>query len=362
MALFNTENTAHKTGEYPLFLGQPMALYDSVTQVFPQGFELYKKQKQQDWSEDEFDFTQSRQDFKTCSSSVSDIMLQTLMWQWEADSVASQAIILLFAPFITNSELFAMMMKQSEIEVLHALTYSEIVRNCNAAPRSVIDDIMNNHEVLERSGVIVQYMRELEVLGAQYRLDKESVDLEQARRAILKALFALIGLEGIEFMSSFACTFALAEQGYFLGIAQAVQKIMIDENLHTQMDFAVLKHLFKDPVWLNSFLSIKDEIKLIFDEVIEKEIRWSEYIFSEGRSIIGLNTQLLVDWTLWNAVPIYEEFGIPCDYKRPTNNPTPWMDIWMYPGKQQNANQEQTSGDYQLNATVNDIADMEFEM
>lgn len=30
MAVFNVENTAHKTGDYPLFLGQQMGMYDSI--------------------------------------------------------------------------------------------------------------------------------------------------------------------------------------------------------------------------------------------------------------------------------------------------------------------------------------------
>ncbi len=168
-----------------------------------------------------------------------------------------------FAPFITNSELFAMMMKQSEIEVLHALTYSDIVRQCLPNSRQIIEDIQNNQAVLERSGVIVKYMRELEVLGAHYRLDPESVDKEQVRRCILRALFALIGLEGIEFISSFACTFALAEQGVFVQVGQLVQKIMLDEMLHTKMDFEVIDILLKDPVWKASFNAIKHEIKEI---------------------------------------------------------------------------------------------------
>lgn len=360
MALFNTENTAHKTGNYPLFLGQPLGLYDSVTVPYPRLNELRQQQKAQDWSEDEFDFTQSRQDFKTCSKSIHDIMLETIMWQWEADSIASQAIIVLFSPFITNSELFGMMMKQSEIEVTHALTYSEIIRNCNPAPREVIESIMKNKDVLHRTTSIVKYMRELEELGARKRLG-EHIDLEEAREAILKALFALIGLEAIEFIASFACTFALAEQKLFMGIAQAVQKIMSDEMLHTQMDYEVIKILLTDDDWANTFNRIKPELKKILDEVIEQEEAWSEYIFSEGRAVVGLNPALLKDWVYWNSAPIYETFGLEFSFNNPENNPLPWMDMWMNPGAQQNANQEQTNGDYQLNRTKDDLGDVTFD-
>lgn len=361
MALFNTDNTAHKTGEYPIFLGQPMGLYDSVTQVYPSLMDLYQKQKAQDWSHDEFDFTQSRQDFKTCPPSVHDIALETIMWQWEADSVAAQSIFALLSPFITNSEAFAMIQKQSEIEVTHALTYSEIIRNCNPAPREVIAKIMNNQDVLKRTDSIVRYMRDLEVLGAHYRLDKDSVDPEVARRTILRALFALLGLEGIEFIASFACTFALAEQQWFMGVAQAVQKIMLDEMLHTQMDLEIVTILLKDDDWRESFEAIKGELKEILDEVISQEKAWSEYIFSDGRAIVGLNENLLMEWVHWNSAPLYDFFQIKRDFSTPSRDPLPWMYTWMNPGSQQNANQEQTNGDYQLNSTKDDAKGIELD-
>lgn len=682
MAVFNTNNTAHKTGDYPLFLGQTMGLYDSINTPHPELFDLYKMQKAQDWSEDEVDLSHSLTDFKLCSKPTYDVMVQTLMWQWEADSVASQSIISMFSPFISNSECFAMMMKQSEIECLiegtevlthngwkdiskvtnedfvaqyeksghkisfvnpsrviskhfsgelisfktpqghfnqvvtpnhrmiavsrngafkedlaetmdygwgfggissgiaggskkiltpvekfliasqadgciserydgslvgtvpvwfglskqrkidrllgicqdcgftiteltgapqsgntkakrkfkvdvpkrykehlkdfswvsfadigvewgvkfleevsvwdghktsknisrltstnknvvdtvqgvasisgmktyrserednrkdsyktchivswkpkihlmgneiakephpyagnvycltvpssyflvrykgavsvtgnclHALTYSDIVRQCLPNSREIITDIMDNQEVLGRSGVIVKYMRELEVLGCHYRLDPSSVDHEDLRRGILRALFALIGLEGIEFISSFACTFALAEQGVFIGIGQLVQKIMLDEMLHTKMDFAVLDIILRDPVWRSSFENIKQEIKDILDEVRVKEYAWADYIFSEGRSIIGLNVNLLNEWTDYNCAPIYDYFDISRDFEAPSKDPLPFMDTWMNPSKQQNANQEQTNTDYKLNTTINDAEEEDFD-
>ncbi len=50
-------------------------------------------------------------------------------------------------------------------------------------------------------------------------------------------------------MASFACTFALDAQDKFQGIAQAVQKIMLDEILHTKIDIEVLKETLRDDEW-----------------------------------------------------------------------------------------------------------------
>ncbi len=155
MSIFNQQNTAWKTGQYPLFLGESLGLYDSINTPYPQLFELYKLQKSIDWSEDEVNLEQSRMDLLQCSQNNYDVMLKNLAFQWELDSVASRSIAPLFAPFVTNSELWAMLSKQSEIENLHALTYSEIIRQCIADPKLVFNEVMANQAVLERSDTVI---------------------------------------------------------------------------------------------------------------------------------------------------------------------------------------------------------------
>ena len=47
--------------------------------------------KSLDWDENEVDYSQCNSDFKTAQRGVSDMMIRTLAWQWEADSVASRS-------------------------------------------------------------------------------------------------------------------------------------------------------------------------------------------------------------------------------------------------------------------------------
>lgn len=53
-------------------------------------------------------------------------------------------------------------------------------------------------------------------------------------------------------------------------MAQLVQKIMLDEMLHSKGDFAIIDILLDDPAWEQSFLEIKGELKEILDEVRTK--------------------------------------------------------------------------------------------
>lgn len=355
-SVYNAENTAYQTAHYPLMLGQGMALLDTVSKVYPELFDLYKKLKEQDWAEDEVPLESSRKDFESCPKSISDVMLETIMWQYTGDSVAAQSIIQTFGPFCSNTEYFLMLMRWSENESLHALTYSEIVRLCVKQPKAVIQKVMQNQSVLNRSSILIEKFDELKLAGLKYQLGEE-LDENELRKTILRGQIALAGLEALEFMASFACTFALAKQGLFTSIAALVQKIALDEQVHIEMNYAVFNVLLKDKKWKAAFNEIKPEIKGILDEIILQEEVWSDYIFSEGRAIVGLNSQLLKEWVYYNAQGLYKYLGVKFDKPAPKENPLPWMVEWLDIDMQQNANQEQQNTSYKLNTTTQDFDD-----
>jgi ribonucleoside-diphosphate reductase beta chain len=352
--ILNLNNDGWITGKYPLFLGQKLGLHDTMNRPYPELFDLFKQLKAVDWSENEFDLEQARMDFLTCDKNTYDIMIKTLAWQYEADSVASRSIVALLAPFVSNSDLNQMLLRWSDNEALHATTYSEIVRQCIAEPTEVFNEVVNNDSITARSTAIVATLEELRILGAKYILDKDSLDMEYVRAVLLKSVVALYCLEGMEFLASFACTFALAERDLFLPIASYVQKIMIDETIHTRMDEALIDILVADPVWLKTFQNIAPDIKVFVDEVYQQELAWSKYIFSEGRSVVGLTEELLVEWVQWKAQVIYDKLGLELPFERVKTNPLTWMDTWLDIDSQQIAAQEKDLGNYRLNSVYND--------
>lgn len=361
-SIFNQDNTSWQTGRYPLVLGEPLGLYDSVNVPYPKLFDLYKLQKSMDWTEDEVNLEQSRMDLINCSKNNYDIMVKTLAFQWELDSVASRAIAPLFAPFVTNSELWVMLSKQSEIENLHALTYSEIIRQCLSDPKEVFEAVMKNDEVLNRSTTVIEAFDKLAEYGALYKLGKIQKDDLALKQVVLKGFVALYCLEKVEFMSSFACTFALAEQNIFQGIAKLVQKIAQDEQVHVMMDEAILEIMLADEEWINVFNTIRDDAAKIISEVIEQEFSWNKYLFSENRSIVGLNETLLNEWVLYNAQDLYRFLGIDNPYPVIKNKPLVWMDNWLDLNKTQNANQESDNTNYRLNSVLDDSEDEIFDI
>ena len=360
-SILNLNNGGWKTGKYPLFMGEDLGLHDSMNRPYPQLFDLFKKLKSLDWAEDEINLNQDRMDFESCDKNTYDVMIKTLSWQFEGDSTASRSIISLFAPFISNSDLSQMMMRWSDNEGLHALTYSEIVRQCLKDPEEVFNEIIGNTHITDRSDKIVEGLLDLKEVGARYTLDKNSVSEELCRTVILKAIVSLYCLEQMEFLSSFACTFALCERELFLGVGSLVQKIMIDETIHTRMDEAVLDILFQDEVWVNTYETIKKDIQEIVDSVYKQELSWSTYIFSEGRSIVGLNTELLKEWVQYKSQVVYKKLELEQPFEDVKENPLVWMDNWLDIDSHQTAAQEADLNNYRLNSVVDDTDNLTFD-
>ena len=56
----------------------------------------------QSWKWDEVSLSQDRMDMLSANKDYADLMVDTLLYQWSIDSVASNAILPLFAPFISS--------------------------------------------------------------------------------------------------------------------------------------------------------------------------------------------------------------------------------------------------------------------
>ena len=204
--VFNLDKTAKQYSKTSLFFGGEPGLFDTVNKQYPKIWSLYKEMKSLDWDESEVDYTQCNNDFKNCPKGVSDMMIKTLAWQWEADSVASRSIAPVFAPFISSSELWAAWQRISDNEVIHAAAYSEIVRMSFDNPSEVLEDVLSIQESLTRLESVSKSFKDLYVASHKYALGLIDSD-QETYNTLYKGIIALLLLERIQFMSSFAITF-----------------------------------------------------------------------------------------------------------------------------------------------------------
>src|SRR5699024_1751457 len=225
----NVFNYAKSDYEKPLLLlGEKQGLFDTIHRHYPAIWSLYKTQKSLDWDENEFDYSSCVADFRNCDRATYDMMIKTLAWQWEADSVASRAIAPVLAPFITSSELWAAWQRISDNEVIHAATYSEIVRNSFEDSSGIIEEILRVEEAHERLSRVVKALDEAYIASHEYALGQIPNNQDTYNKVFMMVV-ALYCMERIQFLASFAVTFAICDTGMFQPIGKAIQKIAQDE-------------------------------------------------------------------------------------------------------------------------------------
>lgn len=360
--IFNTNKSAAEYKDTRLLLGTEPGLFDTIHKKYPNIWALYKEMKSLDWDENEFNYGQCNADFKNCAPATSDMMIRTLAWQWEADSVASRAIIAVLAPFISSSELWAAWQRISDNEVVHAATYSEIVRMSFDDPNEVLDNILAVKESLSRLETVAEVFGTAHKYSHNYALGNIEND-QQLYNVVYTTIATLLMLERIQFMASFAITFTICGSGMFQSIGKAVQKIAQDElEVHCELDKEVLRIERKTERGKIAAEQCAPRIQRVFEEVVQSELNWVDYMFSEGRSIVGANADIVKQWVLFNARQVADFLHIETDLKMPRSNPMPSMERWLNMNKTQAAPQEQDLAAYKVGAVVRDDNDAVFDV
>jgi ribonucleoside-diphosphate reductase beta chain len=360
--IFNANKSLTEYREkQPLFFGPKPGLFDTVNKHYPDLWDIYKEMKSLDWDENEFDYSQCNVDFKTCPKSVYDMMIRTLAWQWEADSTASRSVLPLMAPFVTDTALWTAWQRISDNESVHAATYSEIVRMSFDDPTEVMQAVLEVKESLARLDGVKKIFDDLYLVSHQYALGLVSEDV--AYDAVFMTVCALLVLERIQFTGSFSITFTICATNVFLAIGKAVQKIAQDElEVHVKFDKSVLNHLMATQRGRDAMERLKPRIKKLVDEVVASEFSWTDNLFSEGRSLVGTNAQIVKNFILFNAKDVYTFFGIKSDHKFPAKNPMPHVDEWINIGNTQSAPQEQDNNQYKVGVVIRDDANQSFDV
>lgn len=345
-----------------LFLDeQGVGLLDSINKKYPAIWKNYKTMKKLDWDENEFDFSTCLTDFKNCDKSTYDMMIKTLAFQWEADSVASR-ISPIAGCLVTSSELWAAWQRISDNEVVHALTYSEIVRNSFDDPRDILEEILKVEESFSRLNTIHSTLDEISKAAHMYAAGLKENDQEMYNHCFMFAVTMFL-LERIQFMSSFAITFAICNTGLFGQIGKAVQKIAQDElEVHCELDKAVIKNELATERGKIAYEQCKVKILKMVNEVRQCEHDWVDYLFSEGRTLVGINADIIKKWSDYNTGFVTRFLNLEVDFKTPKENPLKFMNNWLDISSVQASPQEEQNNQYKVNVVVRNDAGKQYDL
>ena len=354
--LFTIDNENNNSSKgYPLFLGEELGLMDNIHVTYPEIANLRDKMVTDNWVWTEISLAKDAKDIQNQDLKAStDIMVKNLAFQYLADSVAECSISIL-EMFCSNTELEGLLKFWSYNEYVHAMQYSEIVKTAFEDSNSLMEEVKQTQHAIDRLTVLGEVFEETRQLGFRYQ-QGQKIDQKVLRKQLLLFMAALTSLESVSFATSFAATFAVGRSTKaYDGIIKSVQLIARDElETHVKCDLEIIRILREVEGWEEEYQEVLPQIQSLFDTVLENEQKWAEYLFSEGRQIVGLNERNIYEYAKYLAAPVYKILSLDITFDYKTENTLPWMEEYLDLDAVQVAAQESQLNNYKVNVTLDD--------
>lgn len=338
-----------------LFFGQPKGLLDTIHMPYTKLMDMHLALKKMDWRHNEFKYTSCIEEFKTCKPHVYNMMIKSLAWQWEGDSIASDSIASIFVPMASATELKVGYTRIADNEYVHAMTYSEIVRGSFENPATVLAEILATREAMGRLKTVGKMLERARLASLDWQ--KNGVLTDDIYEACFLGICAIYFLEAIQFMPSFAVTFGICESKMFEPIGTAVQMIARDEyDNHVPFEKEVVRLMLATPEGAACFRKNRAVIFKAICEILDIELSWVDYLHADGDELAGVTPAKLKQWAIWCAADPFHHFGLMDEarkvYTFPEKLPLGYMKSWLNIEDKQSSPQEQDNNQYMFN-TVN---------
>jgi len=330
--------------------GVSIQRYD--TMKYKQFDQLTEKQLGFFWQPQEIDIYKDAKDYKDLNNHEKHVFRSNLLRQTLLDSLQGRAPAVAFGSICSLPELENWITTWTFSETIHSRSYTHIIRNIYSNPSVIFDELPNIQEIVDCAHDITTNYDNLIDMNNRYQLGLP-VDSYEHKKALWLALMSVNILEGVRFYVSFAASWAFAELKKMEGNAKIIKLICRDENLHLAGTQMLLKLLPKDdPDYAKIEIECRDQAIKMFDEAVDQEKKWAEYLFKDG-SMIGLNYQLLSDYVEWIAHKRMTFVGLPTKYKG-GSNPLPWTQKWISGSEVQMAPQEVAIANYVIGGVKKD--------
>ena len=366
MTVFNTEEV--ETTKQPMFFGKPLGIQRYDNYKYPVFERLTTQQLGYFWRPEEVSLQKDRSDYQLLRPEQKHIFTSNLKYQVMLDSVQGRGPGMAFAPYCSLPELEGCMKVWEFMEMIHSRSYTYIIKNVYSNPSDVFDTILSDDRILERAQSVTQAYDDF--INGAHEYDQSNMWKEgwrgsyvsestiyELKRKLFRAVANVNILEGIRFYVSFACSFAFGELKLMEGSAKIVSLIARDENQHLVITQQILNKWRNgdDPDMKKIFKEEEPWFYKTFENAVNQEKLWSEYLFKNG-SMIGLNEKLLQQYVEWIANKRMKAVGLKPVYDIAQRaNPLPWTQHWISSKGLQVAPQETEVESYVVGGIKQDV-------
>jgi ribonucleoside-diphosphate reductase beta chain len=347
----------------PMFLGRDKNLQRYDVMKYPAFDRQTQTMLSYFWRPEEVSLQNDRNDYLNFRPEHEHIFTSNLKYQALLDSVQGRGPAMALLPMCSLPELESALITWDFFENIHSRAYTYMLKNIYPEPEKVLDDVMVNPEIQKRAKSVAGNYNRLYSRYAEFISGGKVSDYE-LKELLFLTLNDIYILEGIRFYISFACSFAFGELKQMEGSAKIISLIARDENVHLALTQNILNNYKKyenDVEMIDIMSKNQERLYSMFEEAVQQEKEWAEYLFSDG-SMIGLNYSLLSDYIEYIANKRMKAAGLKQIFGKGSNlNPLPWTEHWLNSGSLQVAPQETEVEQYLIGGIKQDINEKTFE-
>lgn len=314
MTVYNTSR--QQAADYPLFFGERLSAQDYTSPKYPIFYKLYESQEEAHWRTREYDLSVDRANMAKTNKGIRHMFNSNFQFQIISDSVQGRGPFLLL-PFISAPELELCTGSWGRFEQLHSAVYTEILLSLYPDPNEVLDPIYKTPErIIARNKHLIDAYDEF--LSNPTKLN------------LFFCINAINILEALQFFNTFNCTFALNEEGRFIGVGKYLAQIARDENFHTAITQNILNawYLGIDSDAEMTAIARDDanryKVFSMWDAAVTAEKENIAYLHSEGGNLVYASQKQLMDYIEFNANRRMKNLGLPTPYDTVVD-PLPWV-------------------------------------
>ena len=268
-------------------------------------FKMYKKAISTFWIPEEIDLSKDLKDYNKLTDNEQFFIENILAFFAASDGIVNENLGERFYNEVQVLEAKYFYGFQIAMENIHSETYSLLIDTYikdETKKNKLFNAIENIPSIKKKADWAIKWIN-----------DKEST--------FGKRIIAFAAVEGIFFSGAFCSIFWLKKRGLMPGLCFSNELISRDEALHTE--FAVLMYNYMDH---------KPDSQTIIEIITEAVNIEKEFITSSiPCSLIGMNSELMIQYIEYIADRLLLMFGLPVHYN--SKNPFDWMELISIQGK-----------------------------
>lgn len=232
-----------------------------------------------------------------------------------SESLVGNNLLLNIFKYVTDPECRQYILRQAYEESLHNLTIVYVCDSLNLDVQEVYEAYVKVEAIKAKDDFLMGITTDIN------RKDFTTKTMEGKREILRNIITYYIICEGTFFYSGFAMLLSFGRQNKLPGIAEQIQYTLRDESLHIEFGINLINKIKEDypRLWTKEF---QEETTEHIKKAVELEVAYAEAVLPRG--ILGLNSQMFMDYMQYIANRRLESIGL--DYRFPSKtNPFGWM-------------------------------------